>query len=47
MTGVRFPAGPGIVSLRHSVQAGSGAHLASYEMHIGGSIPEGGKAAGV
>jgi hypothetical protein len=42
---VRFPAGAGNFSLRHSVQHGSGAHPASYPMGTKGSFP-GGKAAG-
>jgi hypothetical protein len=44
-TGVRFPAGARIFSLRYHVQTGSGIHLASFEMSIGGSFP-GDKAAG-
>jgi hypothetical protein len=43
---VRFPAGPGIFSLHHRAQNGSGAHSASYPMGTRGSFP-GGKAAGV
>jgi hypothetical protein len=45
MIGVRIPAGAGNYSLRHHVQTGSGAHLASYPMGTGGSSPED-KAAG-
>jgi hypothetical protein len=44
-SGVRFPAGVGNFSFHHSVQNGSGAHLASYPMGTRGSFP-GGKAAG-
>jgi hypothetical protein len=36
---VRFPAGAGNVSLHHSVQNGSGAHLASYPMGTRSSFP--------
>jgi hypothetical protein len=43
--GVRFPAGVRDISLRHSVQTGSGAHPASYPMGTGVSFSEG-KAAG-
>jgi hypothetical protein len=42
---VRFPAGAGKFSLRHSVQNGSEVHIASYPMGIRGFFP-GGKAAG-
>jgi hypothetical protein len=42
---VRFPAGAGNFSLHHYVQAGSGAHPASYPMGTKGSSP-GGKVAG-
>jgi hypothetical protein len=35
MTGVRFPVGAGIISLRHRVQTGSEAHPASYPVGIG------------
>jgi hypothetical protein len=42
---VRFPAGAGNFSLHHRVQAGSGAHPASYPMGTKGSFLEG-KAAG-
>jgi hypothetical protein len=45
MIGIRFPAVAGNFSLRHRVQAGSGAHPASYPMGTGGSFP-GGKTAG-
>jgi hypothetical protein len=37
MIGVLFPAGAGNFSLRHHVQAGSGAHPASYPVGIGGN----------
>jgi hypothetical protein len=44
--GVPVPVGSRILSsLLHVVQTGSGAHVASYPMGIGGSFP-GGKAAG-
>jgi hypothetical protein len=43
-TGIRFPAEAGNFSIRHSVQTGSGAHLASYPTGIEGYFP-GGKAA--
>jgi hypothetical protein len=36
---VRFSAGKGFFSLRPRVQAGSGAHLASYSKGIGGAYP--------
>jgi hypothetical protein len=42
---VRFPAGAGNFSLHHRVQAGSGAHPASYPMSTRGSFP-GGEATG-
>jgi len=45
MIGVRIPAGAGNFSLRHRVQTGSGAHVASYPMGTWGSFP-GRKAAG-
>jgi hypothetical protein len=45
MITVRFPAGFGNFSLRHSVHTVSGANPASYPMGTGGSFP-GGKAAG-
>jgi hypothetical protein len=35
---VRFPAGVGFF-FHHRVQIGPGAHLASYQMSIGGSYP--------
>jgi hypothetical protein len=38
-TGVRFPEGAGILSLRHRVQTGSGAHPASCQMANGGNFP--------
>jgi hypothetical protein len=44
MIGVRFPAEAGNISLRHRVQAGSGAHPASYPFGNEVSFP-GGKAA--
>jgi hypothetical protein len=44
MFGVRFPAGAENFSLRHKIQAGSGAHPASYPKGTGGSF-RGGKAA--
>jgi hypothetical protein len=37
--GDRFPAGERDFSLLHSVQTGSGNHLASYPMGAGGSFP--------
>jgi hypothetical protein len=36
-TGVPFPAGAGIFSLRHRVQTNSGVYLVSYPMDTGGS----------
>jgi hypothetical protein len=45
MIGVRSSVGAGNFSLRHSIQAGSGAHPASYPMRTTGSFP-GRKAAG-
>jgi hypothetical protein len=44
-SGVRFPAGAGSFCLRHHVQDGSGAHLASYPMGTGCPFP-GSKTAG-
>jgi hypothetical protein len=44
-TGVRFPAGERIFSLRHRIQTGSGTDLVSYPMDTGGSFP-GDKGAG-
>jgi hypothetical protein len=38
MNGIRFPAGPGNISLRHHVQTGSGTHPASYPMGNRGSF---------
>jgi hypothetical protein len=45
MIRVRFPAGAGNFSLRHHVQTGSGAHIASYLVGNAGSFL-GSKAAG-
>jgi hypothetical protein len=38
-TGVRFPTGVGIFSLRHRIQTRSGTHPASYPMGTGGLFP--------
>jgi hypothetical protein len=39
MIGVRLPAEAGNFSLRHRIQIGSGAHLASHPMSTGVSFP--------
>jgi hypothetical protein len=39
-TGVRFPVGAGIYSVRHCIQTGRVAHPASYQMGNGGSFFE-------
>jgi hypothetical protein len=41
MIGARFPAGAGNFSIRHRVQTGSGAHLASNPVGTGGCFLEG------
>jgi len=44
MTGIRFPAGAGILSVRHRVHIGPGAHTSSYPVGTGSSF-SGGNAA--